>query len=64
MSNFIPKLYKKEQITVRIDSNNLLRIDEISKRSGISRSEFINQCVIFALENMEDDAAIKLKNSF
>lgn len=55
MKNFIPKAYQKEQITVRIDVNAIEKIDLISEKMKLSRSELINQCVIFALENMSEN---------
>jgi len=54
MKNFIPKSYKKEQITIRLDIKTLARLDQISKANELSRSELINQCVDYALENMTD----------
>ena len=52
MSGFIPKQYKKEPITVRIDLKKLENIDKLALTYKISRSEFINQCIDFAMENM------------
>ena len=59
MANFIPKTYKKEQITVRLDMDMIVLIDEISRKNGLSRSELINQCVEYAIENMQ----VELKTS-
>ena len=56
MPNFIPKTYKKEQITVRLDLELLALIDKISRENGLSRSELINQCVEFAVENIQADS--------
>ena len=52
MTNFIPKQYKKEPITVRIDAEKLKKVDGLAKKYNVSRNEFINQCIDFALENM------------
>lgn len=52
MSDFIPKSYKKEQTTIRIDAKKMKKIDELANSFNLSRSEFINQCIDFALEHM------------
>ena len=52
MSDFIPKSYKKEQTTIRIDAEKMKKIDELANSFNSSRSEFINQCIDFALEHM------------
>ncbi len=54
MANFIPKKPEKEVISMRISSETLADIDEKAAKIGISRNEFINQCINFALANMED----------
>ena len=51
MSDFIPKSYKKEQTTIRIDAEKMKKIDELANSFNLSRSEFINQCIDFALEH-------------
>ena len=53
MRYFIPKKPDKEVISIRIDSETLKEIDLESANIGISRNEFINQCIEFALEHME-----------
>ena len=53
MKNFIPKPYKKDPVTIRIDIDKLEKIDELSIRYNVNRSEFINRCIDFALENIE-----------
>jgi len=52
MANFIPKQYKKDPITVRIELEKLEYIDKLATAYNLSRSEFINQCIDFALEHM------------
>ena len=52
MSDFIPKSYKKEQTTIRIDAEKMKKIDELANSFNLSRSEFINQCIDCALEHM------------
>ena len=55
MPKFIPKKYEKEIISMRISSSVLSEIDKKAAAIGISRNEFLNQCVEFALANMDDD---------
>lgn len=52
MSVFIPKQYKKEQVTVRMRFDELDQIDQLASRFGLSRSELINQCIVYALDHM------------
>lgn len=52
MSKFIPKQYKKDPITIRIDLEKLEKIDKFANEYDLSRSEFINQCIDYALENL------------
>ena len=54
MYNFIPKQYKKEPITIRMSSERVAEIDNLSAQYNLSRSGFINQCIEFALANMND----------
>ena len=54
MSSFIPKPYPKEAVTVRVESEYLQQIDHIIALDGrFSRSSLINQCVKFALNNID-----------
>ncbi|HIT01623.1 MAG TPA: hypothetical protein IAC21_02180 [Candidatus Enterenecus merdae] len=52
MAEFIPKQYKKEQFTIRMEQGILEQVDRLAGVYKLSRSEFINQCVAFALEHM------------
>lgn len=52
MSNFIPKQYKKDPITIRMSADKLERVDSLALEFDLSRSEFINQCIDYALEHM------------
>ena len=54
MATFKPKPYKNKQITIRIDYNTVSKIDKLAANFQISRNDFINQCIVFALQNMED----------
>ncbi len=54
MEKFFPK--KTEQIvtTIRVPKDVLELIDKKSAIVDISRNEFINQCILYALQNMEN----------
>jgi len=52
MSDFIPKPYKKDAITIRVSIEKLETIDALAAKYDISRSAFINQCIEFAMEHM------------
>ncbi len=54
MKEFTPRKQEKEVISVRLDSNILKIVDSAADHAGISRNEFINQCITFALENLSD----------
>ena len=54
MAKFLPKKSEKEVISMRIPSNILAELDKKAAHFEISRNEFINQCITFALENMDD----------
>lgn len=54
MAKFVPKKFEKEVISIRIPTELLAEIDEKADYTGISRNELINQCIIFALANMEE----------
>ncbi len=55
MANFIPKQYKKEPITIRISVEKLEKIDQKANQYDMSRSEFINQCIDYAMEHIGKD---------
>lgn len=55
MANFIPKQYKKEPITIRISVEKLEKIDQKANQYDMSRSEFINQCIDYAMEHIGQD---------
>ncbi len=55
MSLFVPRPYTKEQISIRVDVDKLKRIDAFTREYRISRSEFINRCIDFAMEHMSKE---------
>lgn len=52
MEKFIPYKQEKEVISIRLDSELLRTVDNAADQAGISRNEFINQCISFALEHL------------
>ena len=52
MANLIPKQYKNDPITIRVEKEKIKTIDKLAEKFGLSRSEFINQCIDYALANM------------
>ena len=58
MDKFVinPKEYKISSIsrTVRMKTEHFDKINEISEKTGVSFNKIVNQCIDFALSNMED----------
>ena len=54
LEKFLPKKHEKEVISMRIPVEVLEELDTKATTFGISRNEFINQCICFALANMDD----------
>ena len=54
MSDFMPRQYKKEPITIRVDQGKLERIDRTAASFDMSRSQFINQCIDYALSHIQE----------
>ena len=55
MARFLPRKLEKEVISMRISTETLEEVDKRSLEFDISRNEFINQCITFALAHMEQD---------
>ena len=55
MEKFLPKKCEKEVISMRISLELLAKVDHYASLADISRNEFINQCINFALANMEEN---------
>lgn len=53
MEKFSPKKAEQVVTTIRIPKDLLDCIDNYSSAADISRNEFINQCIIYAIKNME-----------
>ena len=57
MEKFIPRKPEKEVISMRIATEVLEQIDAEADACDISRNEFINQCIAFALRHMDNTKA-------
>ena len=55
LEKFSPKKYDREVTTIRIPKETLEIIDKKSAEYDMSRNEFINQCILYALKNMEEN---------
>ena len=55
LEKFSPKKADREVTTIRIPKDILDVIDMKSAAYDISRNEFINQCILYALKNMEEN---------
>ncbi len=53
LEKFVPRKPEKEVISMRISTEVLAEIDAEAASCDISRNEFINQCIAFALQHME-----------
>ncbi|MBQ8605695.1 MAG: ribbon-helix-helix protein, CopG family [Clostridia bacterium] len=53
MEAFSPKKQDKEVISIRISTKLLKEVDSQSAKADISRNEFINQCIEFALAHIK-----------
>ena len=55
MDSFIPKKSDKEVISVRLSGQLLKSIDDFAGKYDLSRNEFINQCLTFAIEHIDNE---------
>lgn len=55
MNDFKPVKQEKTVISIRLDTEVLKIIDELSLKTDISRNEFIVQCIEYALNNFKKD---------
>lgn len=55
MQQFVPFKPEKEVISIRLNSELLKNIDIAAESAQISRNEFINQCIVFAMEHLACD---------
>ncbi len=54
MTIFMPRKPEKEVISIRLPVDLLKEIDKIAAKADISRNEFINQCILFAIDHIQD----------
>lgn len=54
MQEFRPFKPEKEVISIRLDSELLKTVDSAAEHAQISRNEFINQCIAFALDHLSE----------
>lgn len=55
MPDFIPKQYKSDPVTIRIETEKLALLDRLAAKFHLSRSELVNQCIDYALSNLYSD---------
>ncbi len=55
MKYFIPQKPDKEVISIRLPSDLLQQVDANAAKADISRNEFINQCIIFAIQHLQGE---------
>ena len=55
MRKFEPIKPEKEVISLRLDTRMLQEINDWAMEIDISRNEFINQCIDFALKNIDTE---------
>lgn len=52
MKEFVPRRQEKEVISIRLDCELIKTVDRAASKVNISRNEFINQCIVYALEHL------------
>lgn len=55
MTKFTPKKMEKEIVSVRLPLETLAIVDAKAAEIGISRNQFLNQCIEYALANMAEE---------
>ena len=51
---FIPKLPDTSTISLRLPDELLGRVERLAKKQKISRSEFLRQAILYAMEDLDD----------
>ena len=59
MNEFIPKPEKIKPITFRISEIQIKQLDKAAAAFHLSRSQFINQCIDYAISHLEPSAETK-----
>lgn len=52
---FVPKIPDRTVVSIRLENVLLASIDELAKKQKMSRNEFIKQCILFALERIDEN---------
>ena len=52
---FIPKVSSKTTISIRLEGKLVAGIEELMKKQQMSRSEVIEQCIVFSLEHLDEN---------
>lgn len=63
MIKFQPSKSEKVVISIRLENYKLEEIDKIASKIDISRNELINQCLDYAINNLEFKNIKKEKQS-
>lgn len=58
-----PTISEKIVATIRIDAEILDEIDKMAAQIDISRNEFINQCIKYALDNLKTKEKLNIKKN-
>jgi metal-responsive CopG/Arc/MetJ family transcriptional regulator len=51
---FIPKIPDRTVISIRLENELIEQIEGLSKKKKMSRNEFIKQCILFAIQRIDD----------
>lgn len=59
----LPKIEDEKSVlkTIRLKYTTLKKIEDLSKNTNISVNRLINECIEFALENLNNDELLKDK---
>ncbi|MCL2224429.1 MAG: ribbon-helix-helix domain-containing protein [Defluviitaleaceae bacterium] len=52
---FIPKIPERTVISIRLEDVLISQIDGFAKRQKMSRNELIKQCILFAIQHIDED---------
>jgi len=59
---FIPKIPDRSVISIRLENELIADIDELSKSKKMSRNELIRQCIVFALQRLDEKSDCSILN--
>jgi len=58
VDKFIPKIPDRSVISIRLENELIANIDELSKNKKMSRNELIKQCIVFALQRLDEKSDV------